>query len=993
MMIAAPLPVDEAARIATLRRLAILDTPPEQPYDDLTALAAEVVGTPMALISFIDETRQWFKARVGLDTSEMPRSISFCAHAIAEPVDVFVVEDARRDARFKDNPLVTGDPRIRFYAGSPIVTADGHALGTIFVASPRPHRLSEAQRRSLAALARQAATLVALREQSVTSGHETRDRAPVPVAAQLKRTRGAELLDLVLHGDRIGLWDLHVPSGAWTVDARALAMLGYDDAHEPPALGTLQEMIHPDDWPSVGDAMQSHRDGQAAFFECAHRLRHRDGRWLWVLGRGVIVERDSSGTPVRIVGTHTDVTEARRLDDERRRNAERLELALSGGDMGMWDWDVPSGRLIRSAQWARLFGYTLEDTIGGDGLWERLVHPEDLVRSEAIMAAHFRDEIPMFEAEVRMRHRDGHWMWVMDRAKVVERDESGRAVRVVGTTFDITPRKRNELALASMSEMLARTGALARVGGWEIDADSRRVTWSDEVYRIPGTDHRGEVDSEGTLDDYTPASRLLLDAAIDAAISDGTPYDLELELVTAKGEPIRVRAIGLAERVDGRTVRVFGAIQDVTERKRVEDALIASERRIRTIADNLPAMVAHVDRDERYTFVNAALVRSLGMQHRDVLGRTIEEVCGTEMYRVVRPLVAQAMAGGVVSFESQADRDGKAFHFQSHYVPDVGPDGTVNGLYTMTLDITARKLAEIERAEADERLRGLTDQLPALIVELDPARSVRFCNGTYREWLGIDCAWARGRPYAEVVGPETYAACASHLEQALRGQRATFEQTLALSAGSRNLQTTFLPHFDADGSVAGVYGMTSDITELKVIEQRLDALARIDPLTGVANRRQFEERVVDAMARTRRSGVAMAVLYLDIDRFKAVNDSFGHAGGDDVLKEFADRLRSAVRETDVVARLAGDEFVVILENVHNDAEAHDTARKVVDAMRAPFRVQGVPHVVTTSAGVATFAGGELSVAALLSTADAALYAAKSGGRDRVHVAILAPVAR
>ena len=170
-----PLPADEDRRLRALRRLRVLDSLPEQLFDDIVLLASEICGTPIGLISLIDTDRQWFKARVGLDATETPRSFAFCAHAILVPDDVMNVPDAARDPRFAAKPLVPGDPNIRFYAGAPVVTPEGEALGTVCVIDTVPRELTSAQRAALQALARQTAALLQAREMTLEREEANQD--------------------------------------------------------------------------------------------------------------------------------------------------------------------------------------------------------------------------------------------------------------------------------------------------------------------------------------------------------------------------------------------------------------------------------------------------------------------------------------------------------------------------------------------------------------------------------------------------------------------------------------------------------------------------------------------------------------------------------------------------------------------------------------------------------------------------------------------------
>jgi GAF domain-containing protein len=171
-MIQPSIPDSEGERLAALDRYAILDTNPEEAFSEIVKLASSLCDAPIALISLIDGTRQWFKARVGLDLLETARDISFCGHAICDDADIFIVPDANADPRFVDNPLVTDEPRIRFYAGVALTTPDGYRLGTLCVIDCRPRLLGVQQRTALRALGRQVMVQLELRRQHVSERNE-----------------------------------------------------------------------------------------------------------------------------------------------------------------------------------------------------------------------------------------------------------------------------------------------------------------------------------------------------------------------------------------------------------------------------------------------------------------------------------------------------------------------------------------------------------------------------------------------------------------------------------------------------------------------------------------------------------------------------------------------------------------------------------------------------------------------------------------------------
>lgn len=289
-----------------------------------------------------------------------------------------------------------------------------------------------------------------------------------------------------------------------------------------------------------------------------------------------------------------------------------------------------------------------------------------------------------------------------------------------------------------------------------------------------------------------------------------------------------------------------------------------------------------------------------------------------------------------------------------------------------------------EMARVAKRARMIADSLPALVSYIDADQRYVFHNSYYRNIPGVDVERMVGRTMREVLGDEIYLVIEDQITKVLGGTRAVFERPMRAGAAKRHVKYDYTPDFDGSGAVVGFYTMAIDVSDTKEIEARLSALARVDNLTQLPNRNHLYERLSESLARSRRGGFPTACLYLDIDHFKSINDTLGHAGGDEILRQFGRRLVSCVRETDMVARLAGDEFVIVLEGLSQPDAARAVAAKMVEAMRAPFKVEGSERSVSTSVGIAISDGMETDIDAVLKKADAALYEAKRAGRGGIR---------
>jgi PAS domain S-box-containing protein len=260
-----------------------------------------------------------------------------------------------------------------------------------------------------------------------------------------------------------------------------------------------------------------------------------------------------------------------KTDNLRERAAvseQRLQFALASGGLGIWDWDLVSGRTYYSKENNRILGYEDDEVLGNTSEeHEARIHPDDHVAMQALVQAHLRGESPGYIAEFRVRRKDGTYAWVESRGRVIEWEADGRPRRMIGTHIDISARKQAEAALLKSQRLLSEAERIGKVGGWEFSIATGEQVWTDETYRIHELDRTYGPTVDGGINFYTRESRPLIERAVREAIELGKSFDLELEIRTAKGNLRKVNAIGHADLEHG---RVHGFFQDVTERRRAE---------------------------------------------------------------------------------------------------------------------------------------------------------------------------------------------------------------------------------------------------------------------------------------------------------------------------------------------------------------------------------------------------------------------------------------
>ncbi len=409
---------------------------------------------------------------------------------------------------------------------------------------------------------------------------------------------------------------------------------------------------------------------------------------------------------------------------------------------------------------------------------------------------------------------------------------------------------------------------------------------------------------------------------------------------------------------------------------------------IASIAD---AMFAF-DGEQRVTEWNRAMEQWTGVGRAAALGRRLDEFEASVDWGPEGRPYARALAGEecrATERLGRATRDGAARYFDTSCVPVRDASGAIVGGLATVRDVTERVEVAARVSASESRLRAMFDQAAIGITFIDDAGVVHDANPAFERLLGIPAAELRGQVAASLSPVEDAMITRGPIAELRSGVRdsITVEKRFLRADGGTVWCSLTISRLHTQGDDATLVGLIYDISERKELETRLSHQAYHDPLTGLANRTRLRDRVEHVLSMPNRSAQSVALIYVDLDDFKKVNDSLGHAAGDALLRTVAERLLNATRGSDTVARLGGDEFAILLENVRTDDDVHIVAERVVRAMRAPVIVEGKEAFVGASVGIAR-AGIDPAVPdtadTLLRNADVAMYRAKGAGKGR-HV--------
>lgn len=553
-------------------------------------------------------------------------------------------------------------------------------------------------------------------------------------SAELALRESRQQLALALEAGQLGFWDWDVPSGRVEFGGCWASMLGYEPSEIEPHVRAWERLVHPDEREEVAAKVAAHLEGWTEFYECEHRLRHKDGSWRWILDRGQVVERDGEGRPLRAIGTHADVTARHEAEAAVRDSEERFRMSFANASIG-FAMNGPDYRFLdANPAYCALTGYSLEELRAHKG--SELIHPDDRPANEAFVERMAAGEIPGFVIENRYVRKTGEHIWVRKSVSLI-RGADGAPRWLITLVEDVTERKQAEEALRQSRNDLDRAQEVAKIGWWRLDVRRNVLTWSDENYRIFGVPKGTPLSYDNFLAMVHPDERAYVDAQWRAALR-GEPYDIEHRIVCG-GDVKWVREKAYLE-FDGAGALLggFGITHDLTERKLVEEKLKESELRYRTLVEAASAVAwrcppsgLHVEPQPEWMAFT---------------GQTAEEMLGDGWSKAIHPddlaqaasKWREAVARGAL-FENEhriRRRDGQWRWMSVQVAPVHDAKGEIVEWFGMNIDITERK-------QAEERLRASEETL------LNAQRSAR--AGVWEiDLIANRVAWSE--PYYELSG-------------------------------------------------------------------------------------------------------------------------------------------------------------------------------------------------------------------------------------------------
>ncbi|HYG35295.1 MAG TPA: PAS domain S-box protein, partial [Clostridia bacterium] len=680
-------------------------------FDDLVRMAAQICEAPISLVSLVDKDRQWFKGRYGLDISETPRRISFCAHTILAAPRMLVVPDATQDPRFADNELVTRGPKMRSYAAAPLVSPEGHALGTLCVIDTRPRQFTEAQKEALRVLGRQVLMQLELRRSLAEIKRAAEEKAQEHEIEQTRlehmvRERTAELHQTEERFRTLAqatFEGILISQNGRIIDCND-QMGGIIGRSREELIGKSVLELHPPEEHEL--VLRGIRENRETSLEL--HFKHKDGSWRTAEVHG----RPTNELGSLRVSTIRDITEQKAAQAALKLSQERLEGIVGSAMDAIISIDSDHRVVLFNPAAEKLFGIIAQAAMGE--------HINRFI-PERFRAAHVRQVEAFGKTGTTSRRMGalGSLTGLRANGEEFPIEASISQVQVQGQKLftvilrDVTERKRAEEAIKEREERLSLVVDAAQLGTWDWNITTGKLVWSPLCLNLFGFTPETEISYERFLHALHPDDQQRVDAAVRRSIEEHTDYDVEMRAVWPDGSEHWIASRGRAYFENGRAVRMSGAAVDITERKRAEEQARRWEQVFAAAEFGLAYASAATN---QFIAVNPSFARERGYAPEELVRKPLLCVYPPQLHQSMMQKLVEIDRTSHMVYESVHQRkDGSCFPVLMEVTTIRDREGRPVSRVAYALDITeliaAREAQARSREELERQVRERTAQL------------------------------------------------------------------------------------------------------------------------------------------------------------------------------------------------------------------------------------------------------------------------------------------
>jgi len=631
---------------------------------------------------------------------------------------------------------------------------------------------------------------------------------------ELRKTK--ERLDLAVEGAKLGIWDWDVGADEVEYNDRWAEMLGITSEDADYDMGFREENAHPEDLKDVNRKLERHVAGETDRFEAEYRMRTADGNWKWIRTVGQAVEYGEDGYAKRVVGVHMDIDDRKKHEEETRRLKERLDLAVEGANLGIWDRNIETGEVTYNDQLIEILGLSPDEAESDIEFWEDHIHPDDIAQLKQGLRNHFKGETERYDIEFRMRTADGGWKWIRSMGHVVERDEDGRARRSVGVHMDIDDQKEREKELKRYETFVEMSSDVIT----HVDDEGTVLYQNPSMEDVFGYED-GETVGDSVFEYAHPDDQeMVMEEFYDIMNSpDRYTGELEFRVRDADGDYVWVEAVGTDHR-DTQTDGFVVNMREITERKEREEELERYEEFIRNSSD----IITHLDEDGTILYQSHSVERILGHEHGERVGdNAFDYVHPDDMEQAFESfstlLGSENTMGGVEARYKRADGS----YVWLEMTGSDQRDTEVGGIVVNSREITERKEYERELRRSQDLLRRTEQIADTGGWEIDlETEELRWTTGMHEIF---NIPEGNEPPLNESI--ESYHPSdrdkVRHAIENCHEDGEPFDEELRIKLEDKLLWV----HVSGEpvrenGEVVGIRGSVRDITELKEREQELE---------------------------------------------------------------------------------------------------------------------------------------------------------------------------